>query len=277
MKGKKRPEIIPRVVDTTQRRIILNVGGQRHETYMSTIRNYPDTRLFWVVENVTKAIDYDLEKIELFFDRHPGIFGQVLNYYRTGKLHCPHDVCGPLFEEELAYWGIDEKEMEHCCWTSYTQHRDAEQNLKSFNLHEYECEQDDQETENEKHEENTSSGKCCREVSWWNSYQPKIWPILEEPHSSKLAKVGRNLRSLSIYLDLVINSVVSSSCLGRPENIAFHKSFLRFRPYKQITHNERGRFNTASHSRENTHTHTQFSVELATVLVQTAAVSLKRL
>ena len=39
--------------------------------------------------------------------RHPGVFGQVLNYYRTGKLHYPTDVCGPLFEEELEYWGLD--------------------------------------------------------------------------------------------------------------------------------------------------------------------------
>ena len=186
MKATKREEIIPRVVDTTQRRIILNVGGQRHETYMNTIKNYPDTRLYWVVENVTKAIDYDLEKIELFFDRHPDIFGQILNYYRTGKLHCPHDVCGPLFEEELAYWGIDEKEMEHCCWTSYTQHRDAEQNLKSFNVHEYEHEKE--EIERDKPEE-TTSGQHCHKMSWWSRYQPKIWPILEEPHTSKFAKV----------------------------------------------------------------------------------------
>ena len=26
---------------------------------------------------------------------------------RTGKLHYPTDVCGPLFEEELEYWGLD--------------------------------------------------------------------------------------------------------------------------------------------------------------------------
>jgi hypothetical protein len=35
------------------------------------------------------------------------VFAQILNYYRTGKLHYPTDVCGPLFEEELEYWGLD--------------------------------------------------------------------------------------------------------------------------------------------------------------------------
>lgn len=187
MKTRQRLEIIPRVVDTNQRRIILNVGGRKHETYLSTVRNYPDTRLYWVVENVTKAIDYDSEKIEVFFDRHPGIFEQVLNYYRTGKLHCPHDVCGPLFEEELAYWGIDEKEMEHCCWTSYSQHRDAEQNLKSFNVHEDDLDQDT-DLENDRIGDTTPARDCGR-FTWWTKYQPKIWPILEDPHSSKAAKV----------------------------------------------------------------------------------------
>lgn len=50
----------------------------------------------------------------------------------TGKLHAPADICGPLFEEELQYWGLDEKSMEPCCWSKYTEHRDAQENLKVF-------------------------------------------------------------------------------------------------------------------------------------------------
>ena len=41
--------------------------------------------------------------------------------YRTGKLHYPTDVCGPLFEEELAFWGLDSNQVEPCCWMTYTQ------------------------------------------------------------------------------------------------------------------------------------------------------------
>ncbi len=48
---------------------------------------------------------------------------QILNYYRTGKLHYPTDVCGPLFEEELEYWGLDSNQVEPCCWMTYTQVR----------------------------------------------------------------------------------------------------------------------------------------------------------
>lgn len=205
MKTRTRLEIIPRTVDTNQRRIILNVGGRKHETYLSTVRNYPDTRLYWVVENVTKAIDYDSERIELFFDRHPGIFEQVLNYYRTGKLHCPRDVCGPLFEEELTYWGIDEKEMEHCCWTSYCQHRDAEQNLKGFNVHEGDQDRDT-DLQSDTSEDHPPAARDCGRFTWWTKYQPKIWPILDDPHSSRAAKV------FSIVSVALIMLSVGASC-----------------------------------------------------------------
>ena len=64
--------------------------------------------------------------------RHPGVFAQILNYYRTGKLHYPTDVCGPLFEEELEYWGLDSNQVEPCCWMTYTQVGDTNKNLKCW-------------------------------------------------------------------------------------------------------------------------------------------------
>ena len=80
-------------------RVIINVGGVRHECYISTIQNFPDTRLYWIAETTLKMADFDPDGNEFFFDRHPGCFQNILNYCRTGKLHCPNDVCGPLFEE----------------------------------------------------------------------------------------------------------------------------------------------------------------------------------
>uniref|UniRef100_A0A2K5KED9 BTB domain-containing protein n=1 Tax=Colobus angolensis palliatus TaxID=336983 RepID=A0A2K5KED9_COLAP len=112
---------------------VINVGGVRHETYRSTLRTLPGTRLAGLTEPEAAArFDYDPGADEFFFDRHPGVFAYVLNYYRTGKLHCPADVCGPLFEEELGFWGIDETDVEACCWMTYRQHRDAEEALDSF-------------------------------------------------------------------------------------------------------------------------------------------------
>lgn len=30
-------------------------------------------------------------------------------------------MCGPLFEEELEFWGLDANQVEPCCWMTYTQ------------------------------------------------------------------------------------------------------------------------------------------------------------
>lgn len=91
-----------------ENRIILNVGGFRFETYRTTLKKIPATRL----SRLTEALaNYDPVLNEFFFDRHPGVFAQILNYYRTGKLHYPTNVCGPLFEEELEFWGLDANQV----------------------------------------------------------------------------------------------------------------------------------------------------------------------
>uniref|UniRef100_A0A452E9R1 BTB domain-containing protein n=1 Tax=Capra hircus TaxID=9925 RepID=A0A452E9R1_CAPHI len=145
-------------------RVILNVGGTRHETYRSTLKTLPGTRLALLAASEPQG-DPLPPQPPFFFDRHPGVFAYVLNYYRTGKLHCPADVCGPLFEEELAFWGIDETDVEPCCWMTYRQHRDAEEALDIF--------------------EDAADGKSGR----WRRLQPRMWALFEDPYSSRAARV----------------------------------------------------------------------------------------
>uniref|UniRef100_A0AAZ3RJW4 BTB domain-containing protein n=1 Tax=Oncorhynchus tshawytscha TaxID=74940 RepID=A0AAZ3RJW4_ONCTS len=172
-------------------KIVINVGGTRHETYKSTLRTLPGTRLAWLAdppETNTNKESLPVGHIspttnELFFDRHPGIFAYVLNYYRTGKLHCPADVCGPLFEEELAFWGIDETDVEPCCWMTYRQHRDAEEALDIFEP----PDPDDTDDELPRRfgiEDCPERSRGCCEVC-----QPKIWALFEDPYSSRAARV----------------------------------------------------------------------------------------
>jgi len=167
---------------TGQDRVILNCGGVRHETFLSTLQNFPETRLTWSVQNLANNRDYDPEKKEFFFDRHPGVFAQILNFYRTGKLHAPHDVCGPLFQDELVYWGIDEKQMEPCCWSFYTQHREAQESLKAFEgIDASDCESDD---------ELNHSGGWTQDTSKWQKHKLELWNMFENHRSSKMAKVS---------------------------------------------------------------------------------------
>ena len=56
--------------DRTKDRVLINVGGTRHECYLSTIQNFPDTRLYWIAETALKMADFDPEANEFFFERH---------------------------------------------------------------------------------------------------------------------------------------------------------------------------------------------------------------
>ncbi|KAJ8712583.1 hypothetical protein PYW07_005425 [Mythimna separata] len=53
-------------------------GIHKYETYKATLKKIPATRL----SRLTEALaNYDPVLNEYFFDRHPGVFAQILNYY----------------------------------------------------------------------------------------------------------------------------------------------------------------------------------------------------
>lgn len=190
-------------------KIVINVGGTRHETYKSTLRTLPGTRLAWLADpDAQVSLNSDSappSTTEFFFDRHPGIFAYVLNYYRTGKLHCPADVCGPLFEEELAFWGIDETDVEPCCWMTYRQHRDAEEALEIFEPPDPEDGDDDMPRRFGIEDCPDRSRGCC-EV-----WQPKIWALFDDPYSSRAA---RGVAFASLFFILVS---ITTFCLETHE------------------------------------------------------------
>ncbi|KAI6233607.1 BTB domain-containing protein [Aphelenchoides fujianensis] len=134
------------------------------------------------------ASNYDPVLNEYFFDRHPGVFAMVINYYRTGHLHYPLDVCGPLFESELDFWGIHGTECEPCCWMTYTSHRDTQEVLQTLDK----LDIDDQALNNE--EELYKRFGCeddyhNQSLSRWQKLKPKIWRLFDEPSSSRGAKL----------------------------------------------------------------------------------------
>ena len=84
-----------------ENRVILNVGGARHETYHHVLKKIPATRLskltpqVWLLidwlsdrlNQISQLANYDAVLNEYFFDRHPGVFQEILNYYRTGLFY----------------------------------------------------------------------------------------------------------------------------------------------------------------------------------------------
>ncbi|XP_050734211.1 potassium voltage-gated channel protein Shaw-like isoform X4 [Eriocheir sinensis] len=191
-----------------ENRIILNVGGIRFETYKATLKKIPATRL----SRLTEALaNYDPVLNEYFFDRHPGVFAQILNYYRTGKLHYPTNVCGPLFEEELEFWGLDSNQVEPCCWMTYTIHRDTQATLAILDKLDVDTDAPSEEEIARKfgYEEDYLNGR----MSWWQKTRPKVWSLFDEPYSSWMAKV---IAMLSVFFIVVS---ILSFCLKTHPNM----------------------------------------------------------
>ena len=172
-------------------RVILNVGGIRHETYKATLKKIPATRL----SRLTEALaNYDPVLNEYFFDRHPGVFAQILNYYRTGKLHYPTDVCGPLFEEELEFWSLDSNQVEPCCWMTYTQHRDTQDTLAVLDRLDLDSEKLTEEDIAKKFGWDDDPNYHNGTLPWYKRLQPKLWQLFDEPYSSNSAKVRKLIK-----------------------------------------------------------------------------------
>ncbi|XP_064652043.1 potassium voltage-gated channel protein Shaw-like isoform X1 [Lineus longissimus] len=195
------------VMTDAENRVILNVGGIRHETYKATLKKIPATRL----SRLTEALaNYDPVLNEYFFDRHPGVFAQILNYYRTGKLHYPTDVCGPLFEEELEFWGLDSNQVEPCCWMTYTTHRDTQETLAILDRLDLDTDKPSDEDIMKKFglEEQYLSG----DLTCWQKVKPKIWALFDEPYSSTCAKV---IAVVSVFF--IVVSILSFCLKTHPD------------------------------------------------------------
>jgi hypothetical protein len=112
------------------KRVILNVGGERHEVLWESLSRYPITRLGRLKECnshdglLSLCDDYCLESNEYFFDRHPRSLSVILNLYRKDKMHLAEDLCVIDFSEDLEYWGIDEMYLDACCQMKFQQKKD---------------------------------------------------------------------------------------------------------------------------------------------------------
>ena len=100
----------------------LNVNGQKYMVLWTTLKKIPNSRLGKLAQAQTHeqlmqhCDSYSIKDNEYFFSTDTKYFASILNLYRTGKLHTVDKVGGMgSIIEALAYWGIDESYVDHCC------------------------------------------------------------------------------------------------------------------------------------------------------------------
>ena len=91
-------------------RVVINVGGQRSETYLSTLNAFPHTLLG---NALRRRKYYDAVHNEYFFDRNRASFDAVLYFYQSrGKLRRPMQVPFDIFLEEIKFFELGAEVIE---------------------------------------------------------------------------------------------------------------------------------------------------------------------
>ena len=197
----------PNILNTKllNKRVVLNVGGERHEVVWKTLEQMPNTRLGKLAsatshQMIMECVDfYSLIDSEFFFDRHPRSFKTILNYYRTGRLHIVDEMCIIAFSDDLQYWGISELWLESCCQNKFMVRK------------EYVEEEMTKEAQNLKKEasEFWGEGPCARS-------QKFIWDLFERPDSSLGAKVISIVSVLFVVVSTVAMVINTLPALAGP-------------------------------------------------------------
>eukprot|EP00286_Rhodomonas_abbreviata_P021305 CAMPEP_0181311894 /NCGR_PEP_ID=MMETSP1101-20121128/13396_1 /TAXON_ID=46948 /ORGANISM="Rhodomonas abbreviata, Strain Caron Lab Isolate" /LENGTH=609 /DNA_ID=CAMNT_0023418687 /DNA_START=165 /DNA_END=1991 /DNA_ORIENTATION=+ len=161
--------------DKTDEMIVtIDCGGKIHRAYVRTLRRLPRTRLCRMVSEKGNGGCGELLKTGfLFLDRHPKCFAAVLNYYRTDRLIQPPGVTDDLWANELRYYMV----------------KPPVERLP---------------TDEEIEEQQQSQGKPRGP-----SYKLKLWLVLEDASSSRLAKCWA-LFSMSIVVFATLIFIIES-------------------------------------------------------------------
>ncbi|GFO26149.1 potassium voltage-gated channel protein shaw [Plakobranchus ocellatus] len=166
--------------------VILNVGGQTFETYRSTLR-----RLRTPIFDSDAVLQRYFRRShgDYFFDRDATAFGSVLNFLRTGELHIPTNMCGPALQNELEFWGIEEVDIARCCWTQYNTWKTQCRSLEKL---EYD----------RKFSTTQQANAVDSEATAWTKFRARVWTMLQDPGSSKKAKVYAWVSIIFVFISI---------------------------------------------------------------------------
>lgn len=99
----------------------LNIGGSSYivltEAAINCERNGLLSRFAQLPhrKRVHVADSYLAESQEYFFQRSPALFEPIFQFYTTGVIHKPPEMCPEAFLTEMKFWGIPFEHIGSCC------------------------------------------------------------------------------------------------------------------------------------------------------------------
>ena len=148
----------------------MDIGGTIFRISEASLHKFPDTLL----GSLSKSSEYYNDTDGSYnFDRNPEYFNFVLDLYRTGSLHMPHNVCGKAFQNELEFWKIPYKYLGECCLSEFFKYENDMASMKYINHSFDQLDYTDEECIGSRY-------KWCMR---------KLWLTLDQPLSSWSARV----------------------------------------------------------------------------------------
>ena len=165
---------------TSELNVSLNIGGQVFMTSRETLLTYPHTLLGQLASSQS---DSGSKTLELSFDRNAKVGEFLVDFYRTGELHLPEDVCSVVIERELKFWQIPATLVTPCCWKRFEDGLSGQQIITEIDV----FMRDRYLTDTQKKPENLTT-------------KNKIWLTMEKSNFSTTAKVSDIFFHLMVYL-----------------------------------------------------------------------------
>nr|CAD2183661.1 unnamed protein product [Meloidogyne enterolobii] len=160
----------------------LNVGGKSFCFRPDTMLDHREpnsllARLVRLEHHQRLMLTDGFQHGEYYLERNSKVAEHVLDYFLTGKLHKPPEICPQRFSEELLFWRLTRVELAPCCSVL----TDTQQKLKRTLDTERQLDQVD----------------CCRGL------RKVIWHLLESPSSSLFSKLFTLLSVIFIVASVV--------------------------------------------------------------------------
>ncbi|KAH7699171.1 Protein KVS-3 [Aphelenchoides avenae] len=168
--------------------LYLNVAGRKAQLTMDTIRlRLGGSRLakFCDKTHAERLIECDgffAQTGAYYFEKSPTIFEYIVDFYVTGKLHRPMDMCPIRFRDELDFWQIPVSVIAPCCRFPETKIR----MLSAIGSQSVDSE----------------FSPIPFEKVWLGKPRHKAWNFLENPSSGLGAKIWSMISVLFVLLSL---------------------------------------------------------------------------
>ncbi|XP_033855355.1 potassium voltage-gated channel subfamily G member 2-like [Acipenser ruthenus] len=175
--------------------VIINVGGIKYRIPWTTLEEFPLTRLgkLKTCNNYDEIMDicddYDVSCNEFFFDRNPCAFRTIMTFLAAGKLRLLREMCALSFQEELLYWGIEEKNLEWCCLRKLRQREEEYAEAKRDEEEVFPVTEEPQ--------------SAFQEDVQMGGYMKKLGDMLENPHSGLPGKIFACLSVIFVTITAV--------------------------------------------------------------------------